>query len=880
MSRMKGVRARLSAILRPRAAEARMEEEFHFHLEMEIDKNLRAGMTPATARRRALIAFGGLDGHREAMRDGRGAPLAGDLGRDLRVALRGLARNPGFAAVAVLTIGVGVGATTAVFSAVDAALLRPLPFAEPDRLVELDKVNIPWQGEERPTDRPHITDVRALTDTFTHVAAYAPGGMNLSGLGTPRRIRVGVVTPNLFATLGVPPLLGRDLTAADEVPGAPRVALVSFGLWRGAMGADLDIAGRTIMLHGHTHEVVGVMPRGFAFPDEAEVWVPMSVPWTPDLFDAFRGSIPKRLVARLASGVTVEQAGARLRALLAAYDERPDRPVEATPAELVRPLHASLVGDGGSALLVLLGATALVLLVACTNVANLLLSRAVARRHEIALRAMLGASSFRLIRQLLAESILLALIGGAAGVAIAVMGAQLLDTLVPSALSGAAPIRVDTRVLGFALAVAVTAGLAFGLWPALAARRTRAVGALEGGGGGSGGDNATSRLRRIFVVAEVALALMLLIGASLMLRSLHRLLSTESGVQPQGIATLELTLAEADYPTAADRRQFYEALQDRLRRNPVVEAVAAINELPLRGVAPRALWVYPEGLMPERERWRAAQELRVTPDYFRAMGICILEGRPPGPRPAGTEVGEVAINEMLADVYWPGQSPIGARLQMPNDMVWEVVGVVSNVRPGSLDEAVIPQAYYSLLDAPYDNAALVARGRIPAAELTGVLQQAVHAVAPGQAVYNVRTMEEVIAGAIAPRRTRTALITTFGLVALCLAAVGVYGVIAFGVARRTREIGIRLALGANPGRVIGGVVAEGLVLALAGTVPGLAGAWLLSRFLDSFVYGITTTDPIAFTAAPVALLAIATLAALVPAWRASRVNAVEAMRVG
>jgi putative ABC transport system permease protein len=880
MSRMKGVRARLSAILRPRAAEARMEEEFHFHLEMEIDRNLRAGMTPAEARRRALVAFGGLDSHREAMRDGRGARLVGDLGRDVRVALRGLARNPGFATVAVLTIGIGVGATTAVFSAVDAALLRPLPFAEPDRLVELDDVNIPHRSEgEEPLKRfPDITDVRALTDTFTHVAAYAPGGMNLSGLGTPRRIRVGVVTPNLFATLGVPPLLGRDLTADEEVPGAPRVALVSYALWRTAMGGDSDIAGRTIRLNGHTHEVVGVMPRGFAFPDEAEVWVPMSVPLTSASFEAFRQYIPSREVARLASGVTIEQAGARVRALLGPL--RPDRPVEATSAELVRPLQASLVGNGGSALLVLLGATALVLLVACTNVANLLLSRAVARRHEIALRAMLGASSSRLIRQLLAESILLALIGGVAGVAIAVMGAQLLDVLVPSALSGAAPIRVDTRVLGFALAVAVTAGLAFGLWPALTARHTSAAGALKSGGAGPGGDTETSRLHRLCVVGEVALALMLLIGSSLMLRSLDRLLSTESGVQPEGVATLELALARAEYSTTEARRQFYEAVLDRLRRDPQVVAAAAINELPLRGQWGVAFLIYPEGPRPEPERLQYAQDLRVTPDYFRTMGIRILAGRPPGAQPAGTEVGEVAINEALADAYWPGQSPIGARLQWPNDTVYEVVGVVSNVRPGSLDDEVIPQAYYSLLDTPYPNAALVARGRISAEGLIGSLQQAVRAVAPGQAVYNVRTMEEVIAGAIAPRRTRTVLITTFGLVALCLAAVGVYGVIAFGVARRTREIGIRLALGANPGRVIGGVVAEGLVLALAGTVPGLAGAWLLSRFLESFVYGITTTDPVAFTAAPVALLAIATLAALVPAWRASRVNAVEAMRVG
>lgn len=882
MSWLKGARARLRSVLRPGAADARMEEEFRFHVELEIEKHLRAGLPPAEARRRAMLAFGGLDRHGEAMRDARGLRWLDDLERDVRIGLRGLARAPSFTAVAVLTLALGVGATTAVFSALDAVVLRPLPFAAPERLVEIDDVRIPlrWPGGESfPKGSPDITDLEGLDGVFDGVAAYAPGGLNLSGVGSPRRIQVGVVTPDLFAILGVPPLVGRSFTAEEGQPDGPRVALISEPLWRTGFGADRAALGRSVTLNGRAYDVVGVMPAWFAFPEEAEVWIPLSVPATPATWEPFRQYMPSRIVARLAPGVTAERAGQAVRSLFTPY-ERADRPITATPETLVRPLRASLTGDHGPMLLVLFGATALVLLVACANIANLLISRAVVRRREVALRAILGASPRRLVRQLLTESTLIGLIGGVLGVLLALAGVRLLDVLIPAPLTGISLVHVDARVLGFALALALGTGLAFGVWPALGARRTNAGEAVKSRSAGGGSSAESARLRRAFVVVQVAMALILVIGSGVMLRSLQALLSERSGVDPERVATLELALAEADYPDRDARLAFYREVLDRLESIPEISAAAAVNELPLRGQGGIRFTVYPEGRPPESTGLDyMAQDLRVTPDYFAALGIPILEGRAPRPRADTLAPPEVAINEELAAMHWPDASPLGARLMAGGDEAFEIVGVVGNVRPGSLESEVIPQAYYSLLDTPYDNAALVARGAIPPRALTRVLRDAVRSVAPRQAVYNVRTMDEVIAGAIAPRRTNTLLITTFGLLALVLAAVGVYGVMAFGVAQRTREIGIRIALGAESRRLLRQVVGEGLGLAAAGTVIGLLGAWMLARVLGGLVYGVAPRDPVAFIAAPAVLLAVAVLAALVPARRAARVDPVEAIRV-
>jgi putative ABC transport system permease protein len=863
--------------------EAAMDEEFRLHIELRTEDLIRAGLPPKEAARRARLEFGGVENYKEQARQSRGLRMVDELRGDARYGLRTLLRSPGFAVVTILTLALGIGANTAIFSALDAVLLRPLPFEDPGRLVQLEEVNIPFRVDEtgHPKLAPDITDVRELTDVFTSVAAMAPGGLNLSGAGAPRRIDVGVVTPDFFTTLGIYPVLGRAFAAEEGLSGGPRVAIVSNAFWRVHLGSDPSTADREITLSGKPYDVVGVMPRGFAFPERAEVWIPMSVPLTWEDWEPFRQYMPSRVIARLAPGVTLQRADGRVRALVDAF-ERPAGAVEVSTADLVRPLRAALVGERRTALLVLIGATTLVLLVACANVANLLLSRATVRRREVALRVALGATPGRVMRLLMVESVLLALVSGAVGVALAFASVHLLDVLVPVALAGAAPLRIDSRVLAFALTVALATGVVFGLVPALTSLRADAGEMLKSGGQSTGYGGDSDRLRRAFVVGEIAVAVMLLIGSALMLRSLHAILSSDPGVQPEGVATLELTLANADFPTRTARLEFYQGVLERLDSDPRVGAAAFINELPLRGAGGVSLTVYPEGRRPETMDVKyMAQDLRVTPDYFRALGIDVLAGRSPRPVADTSATGEVAINLEMARLFWPGRNPLGERLEMPgfSGRNWVVVGLVANVRPRDLEAEIIPQVYYSLLDTPYDNAALVGRGRVPAETLSRALQDAVRAVAPAQAVYNVRTMEDVIARAIAPRRTNTVLVASFGLLALLLAGIGVYGVMAFGVARRTREIGIRMALGAEPWRVLRGVVGEGLLLAMIGTAAGLAGAWMLSRVLSGLVYGVTTRDPLAFTIAPLALLAAALLASLLPARRATRVDPVEAIRV-
>ena len=874
MSLWKGVKARYRSFVRRVGADRRMDEEFRFHLAMEVEKHIRSGMMPAEARRRALVAFGGVERHREAMRDGRRVRWLDDFGRDVRVGVRGLWSSTGFTLVTLLTMALGLGATTAVFSAVDAVLLRPLPFADPDRIVQVD-VGISFREETYPERAPDITEVRTLESMFSDVAAFAPGGANLSGRGVPRRVRIGAVTPDLFSMLGVAPALGRGFVAEEGNPGGPAVAILSDGLWRASFAGDAGVLGTDIKINGRSHTAIGVMPRGFAFPSDAELWVPLSVPTTYASFEYFRQYIPSRVVARLAPGATLDRARDRVELLFSRHD--PENAPDG--AELVAPFRTALVGDRDTALLVLLGATALVLLVACTNVTNLVVSRAMVRRREIAIRSVLGATSGRVLRQLLTESMVLVLIGSALGVAVAALGVRLLDALVPAALSGVAPIRIDLRVLGFVVFLALGMGVIIGVLAASEAQRTQPNTVLKSGTAGSGTSGESARLRRAFVVAQLSLALMLLVGSVLMLRSLFTLLSVDPGVRPERVATLELTLAGGDYPTVNSRRAFYESVLQRLLSRPEVDAAAAINELPLRGQGGVRFLLYPAGLRPESfDMDHLAQDLRVTPGYFETMGIRILRGRAPLPRADTLAPREVAISTSLANVYWHEENPIGRRLETPTGQQYEVVGVVADVRPRTLESDFIAQAYYSLLDTPYDNAALVARGRVPAASLTAVLQDAVRDVAPGQAVYNARTMEQVISRAIAPRRTNTVLITAFGLISVMLAAIGVYGVMAFAVDRRTREIGIRMALGAAPGRVLGGVVGEALGLALAGTVLGLIGAWMLSRVLQSLIFGVTAHDPATFVVAPLVLLAIAAAAALVPARRATRIDPLAAIR--
>jgi predicted permease len=871
--------------------DADVDEEIRFHLESRAADLAARGHPPEDARRLARERFGDVDrvrgwlrAHdrtRQRQRDR--AEHMDTLLQDIRYAARTLRQQRGFALSVVLVLALGIGAATAMFSAVDAALLRPLPFQRDGRLVVLHGVDVPTREFRGGAQRvPYLGDARALRDVFTHVAAVAPGGLNLTDPDAPARLRVALATPDLFATLGVRPALGRPFTAEEGTPDGPLAVILSDALWRRHFGGDTAVLGRELRLNGRAHRIVGVMPAGFGFPQETDAWLPMPVPMTLARWDAFRGWMPTTVVARLAPGVTPARAEHLVTALIRRF-QPPERRREALEEPPVQPLRDALVGARRTALLVLMGATALVLLVACANVSNLLLSRAAVRREELALRAALGAGRGRLVRQLLVESVVLAAAGALLGVAAAYASLGALAALTPEALAGTAAPRVDLRVLAFAVVTALVTGLAFGLWPALGAARADAGETIKAGGAARAGTaREAARLRRAFVVAELAMALMLAVGAGLMLRSFQALLATDAGVDAESVATLELTLTRASQPTPAARRDFYERVFARLRRTPGVQAAAVVNELPLRGKSSISISVRPEGAPPEDpEKMRFAQLVHASADYFRTLGIPLRRGRGFA-LPADSARPEVIVNETLARTLWPGEDPIGRRLSsmFPDGRPGPVVvGVVGDVKAGSLASALTGQMYYPAEESPPTNAALVVRGTLPPRVLAARLAQAVRAVDPAQPVYNVRPMEEVISRAIAPQRASTLLITVFGLVALALAAVGVYGVVAYGVVRRTREVGIRVALGARPGAVPSLFLREGVALAAAGVALGLAGAWALRRLLAGLLYGVTPGDPAAFLGAAVALLAVALVATLLPARGALRVDPAATMRV-
>ena len=868
--------------------DADVEDELRFHLEMGAADLEARGYSPADAARLARSRFGEVDDVRAWLRDHdrrrlRREERADHLDTvllDIRYAARRLRHQPGFTLGVVLVLGLGIGAATTMFSAVDAALLRPLPFQHDDRLVTINGLSIPLREAGGGKRSAELDDARSMRTVFTHVAAYAPGGLNLSDVNTPIRLRVALVTPDLFATLGVPVARGRSFVIEEGKPGGPHVAVLSDGLWKRQFGADPSIVGRDIRLNDVAYRVVGVMPPQFGFPEATELWLPLTVPSTFSQFEAFRSYMPRTIVARLAPGVAPLEADVAVKTLIRRLQspERRARPVD----QAVEPLRDVLVGKRRTALLVLLGATGLVLLVACANVTNLLLSRAIAQRGELALRAALGASRSRIVRQLLVESVLLATAGGAIGLVITFAGVHLLETLMPPKLAGAAPARVDVRVLAFSVAIALATGLAAGLWPALGASHANPSETIKTGSAGATSARDGIWTRRTFVVAELALALMLAVGSGLMLHSLQSLLGNETGVRPASVATLELTLPSVSFPTQTARRRFFDDVIEQALATPGVEHAAVVNELPLRGTPGIAIQVAAEGRASTNEDdMKFAQLLQTSPDYFQTLGIPLLRGRTFSVPFDSARPPEIMISESMARELWPNEDAVGKRLGpvIGGERAPTVVGVVGDVRPLSIESDPTPQMYFALARSAPNNAAILVRGRSEPTVLAARLRDAVRAVSPTQAVYNVRPMTEVISLAIAPRRANTWLITLFGAIAVLLAAIGVYGVIAYGVARRTREIGIRMTLGAQRGDVLGLVVGEGIVLAALGVSVGLAGAWGLRRLLASMLYGVTASDPLAYAGAAGVLLVVAAFAALMPARRALRVDPASAIRM-
>jgi putative ABC transport system permease protein len=796
--------------------------------------------------------------------------------QDLRYGCRALLANPGFATVTVLTLALGIGANTAIFSTIDAILLKPLPYEEPERLV------IVWEdasqiGFPRNTPAPaNYADWKAQNQVFEDMAATAWRDFSLTGDGEPEKVAAYGVTANFFPLLGVEPALGRTFLPEEDSPGANKVVVISHRLWQSRYGGDRAVIGRDILLNGEKYTVVGVMPAGFQFKESyIGLWVPMA-------FDqeelANRGSHYLMVVARLKEGVTQAQAQADVQAIMGKIArDYPDK-AEGLGA-LVLPLRDELTGDVRRPLIVLLIAVGFVLLIACANVANLLLSRAVTRRKEIAVRAALGASRARLVRQLLTESVLLAGLGGLVGLLFAYVSFAFLRQLIPNGMSLSTDLRLDGQVLAVTLLLAVVTGVVFGLAPAIVASKTDLNEALKQGGGRGGGDAGGQRLRAGLVVAQVGLAVVLLIGAGLLIQTFFQLHNQYSELQAKNVLTLRTGLSPARYDTHQKRVAFYDAVLDRVKALPGVLAAGYTTTVLLEWKGGTSGFVV-EGRQPEPGFGNDANTREISADYLKAIGIPLRRGRHFTESDHAQSLPVALVNETMARQYWPDEDVIGKRFRiggLDSEKPWlTVVGVVADVRQMGVDvpvkaEMYLPYAqpdYYSWF-APRD---LVIRAAGDPMGLVATVRGAIRAVDPDQPVSNVRTMGEILGEETSDRRTGVILLTAFAGLALVLASLGIYGLLSYFVVQHTPEIGVRLALGARPRDILVLVLRRGLTLVLLGTAVGLICSLALTRLISSLLFGVEAGDARTFAGVPMLLLAVALLACYVPARRAARVD--------
>jgi len=867
---------RVRALVRRDAVLQDIDDEMRSHIEMEAEANREMGMPIDQARVSAIKSFGNVASMKDLAYEVKGGGLIETFCQDLRFSYRLLLKNPGFTLIAILTLGLGIGANTAIFSIVNAVLLRPFPYQAPEQLVMIG------EGVARGSvSYPNFADWKDDRKAFESTSAVrANENFNLTGAGEPERLQGRLVSAEFLSTLGVKPFLGRDFLIQDDQPGASPTAILSYGLWSRRFGGDQSVIGKQITLNNQSFTVIAVTPAEFQYGLDADITVPIGL--QADRFKA-RGSDPGiSVLARLKQNVSLKQAESELNVIYARLEQQYPQSNTGRRAVLM-PLHEAFVGDVRQPLLILLGAVGLVLLIACANVANLLLVRASTRRREISVRVALGASRARIVRQLLTESVLLAAIGGALGVVLAYWGTGFIAFQLPDGVPRLHESTVDAAVLLFTLAVSILTGLLFGLAPTLQASRLNLTESLKEGDRGSSGER--QRFRSALVIGEVALTLTLLVGAGLLVQSFRRVLRVDPGFKPQNLLTMQVSVNNADGLQIAN---FFEQLQNNISRLPGVEAVAVSNGLPL-GVANHPVF-FVEG-RPRPENGNAPSGIRytVSPDYFRTMGIELLKGRVFNSQDKPETPLVVIIDDALAQQQFPNDDPLGKRLSQTSSGIpsYEIVGVVRHVEHDNLDGSAIrtPQFYTAFNQTPIDKLPtqvrrinLLTRTSVDASSVTAVVRGEIAALNKDQAVFNVRTMEQIVDQSVAPRRFSMLLLAVFAGVALVLASIGIYGMMSYSVAQRTREIGLRMTLGAQRGNVLRLVISQGMKLALIGVALGLVASFALMRTIKNLLFGINATDPLTFVGIALLLAFVALLACWVPARRATKVDPMVALR--
>jgi predicted permease len=883
MRRLRAWFLRLGSSFRKGQRDQDIATELENHLQLHIEDNLRAGMNPEEARRQALLKLGGVEQTRENYRDRRGLPLLETLLQDLRFGVRMLRQNLGFTAIAVLTLALGIGANTAVFSVVYAVLLQPLPYKDPSRLIVLNETT-PKVGDVS-VSYPNFLDWRAGNHAFSQMAAVHGVGFNLAGVAQPESISGEAVSPNFLSMMGLRPFLGRDFDASEEKSGTAPVLLLSYHLWQSHLGGDPNVVGKTIALDGRAFAIVGVLPPNYRSLDKTDVLLPIGV-WATDnpggaTERGDRGDLA--VVGRLAPGATLPQARAEMEAIAG-------RLANEYPADndqfgvALHPIRDTFVGDAGPMILILFGAVMFVLLIACANVANLFLVRGSARTREIALRMAFGAGRGRIIRQMLTESFVLAFLGGVLGLAFAFAGIRGITQLIPADALMGITLNLNGAVLLFAAGVVILAAFIFGLAPAAHSANPDVQSVLKEGARTVSAGAAQNRLRTSLAVAEVSLALILLVGAGLMMKSLYRLMSVDPGFRADRLLTLEMDLRTQQYSKDPAKFNFWQQVLDRVRALPQVESAAVGTVVPLTNSHSRTDITIEGMALSSPGNFPHPDFHTVSPDYINTLGIPLLRGRTFTEADNQNAPHVALVNAKLAKQFFPNEDPLGKRFMYghPSDKKapdwYTIVGVVGDTKLYGLANPARLEVYNSSLQDPRSDMELIVKSKADPAALTSSIREVVQAIDKDQPIFAIVTMNELVSDSVATRRITLVLLGLFSGLALILGAIGIYGVISYSVAQRTHEIGIRAALGAQRRDVLRLVMGAGTKIVLFGIAFGIAGALALTRLMASLLFEVKPADFTTFTAVTVLLALVALAASYVPARRAMRVDPIVALR--